>query len=126
MLVSLQNVSFFFGARPIIEAASWQIERGERIGLVGHNGAGKSTVLRMITGAYTIDEGVINKPKDVTIGFFNQDLLSFSSGENILKVGMQAFEKAHEIEKQMEKNWILNPRMKNCWKHIATPYMILN
>lgn len=103
MLVSLQNISFFFGARPIVENASWQIERGERIGLVGHNGAGKSTVLRMITGAYRVDEGVINKPKDVTIGFFNQDLLSFSSDESILKVGMQAFEKAHEIEKEMEQ-----------------------
>lgn len=103
MLVSLQNVSFFFGARPIIENASWQIERGERIGLVGHNGAGKSTVLRMITGAYRVDEGAINKPKDVTIGFFNQDLLSFSSQDSILKVGMQAFERAHQIEQEMER-----------------------
>jgi ATP-binding cassette subfamily F protein 3 len=103
MLVSLQNVSFFFGARPIIENASWQINTGERIGLVGHNGAGKSTVLRMITGAYKVDEGTIAKPKDVTLGFFNQDLLSFSSSETILKVGMQAFEKAHEVEREMER-----------------------
>ncbi|HRO43410.1 MAG TPA: ABC-F family ATP-binding cassette domain-containing protein [Flavipsychrobacter sp.] len=103
MLVSLQNVSFFFGARPIIENANWQINTGERIGLVGHNGAGKSTVLRMITGAYKVDEGAIVKPKDVTLGFFNQDLLSFSSNDSILKVGMQAFEKAHELEQEMER-----------------------
>ena len=103
MLVSLQNVSFFFGSRAIIENANWQINTGERIGLVGHNGAGKSTVLRMITGAYKVDEGAIVKPKDVTLGFFNQDLLSFSSTDSILKVGMQAFEKAHEIEKVMER-----------------------
>ena len=103
MLVSLQNVSFYFGARPIIENATWQINTGERIGLVGHNGAGKSTVLRMITGSYKIDEGTIAKPKDVTLGFFNQDLLSFSSSDTILKVGMQAFEKAHEIEKDMDR-----------------------
>jgi ATP-binding cassette subfamily F protein 3 len=102
MLLSLQNISFFFGARPIIEEANWQIGPGERIGLVGHNGAGKSTILRMIMGQYTPDEGQISKPKDVTIGFFNQDLLSFSSNESILKVGMMAFERAHEIEKQME------------------------
>lgn len=101
MLVSLQNISFFFGSRPIVEEASWQIERGERIGLVGSNGAGKSTVLRMITGAYNVDAGVINKPKDVTIGFFNQDLLSFSTDNSILSVGMGAFERAHEIEKEM-------------------------
>lgn len=103
MLVSLQNISFYFGARPILEDASWQIERGERIGLVGSNGAGKSTLLRLMTGAYKIDAGVINKPKDVTIGFFNQDLLSFSTNDSILMVGMQAFEKAHEIEKELAR-----------------------
>lgn len=102
MLLSLQNVSFFFGARPIIEEANWQIGPGERIGLVGHNGAGKSTILRMIMGQYSAESGQISKPKDVTIGFFNQDLLSFSSDESILKVGMTAFERAHQIEKQME------------------------
>ncbi|MBS1588210.1 MAG: ABC-F family ATP-binding cassette domain-containing protein [Bacteroidetes bacterium] len=103
MLVSLQNVSFFFGARPIIEQANWQINIGERIGLVGHNGAGKSTILRLITGQYSVDEGSISKPKDVSIGFFNQDLLSFSSSDSILKVGMQAFEQAHIVEQEMER-----------------------
>ena len=103
MLISLQNITFSFGARAILEDASWQIGTGERIGLVGSNGTGKSTLLRLMTGAYTPDSGVINKPKDVSLGFFNQDLLSFSSNESILKVGMQAFEKAHEVEKKLEK-----------------------
>lgn len=102
MLISLQNISFFFGSRAILEDASWQINTGERIGLVGANGAGKSTLLRLITGAYVPDGGVINKPKDVTLGFFNQDLLSFSTDNSILSVGMQAFEKAHAIETEME------------------------
>lgn len=103
MLISLQNITFSFGARAILEEASWQIGTGERIGLVGPNGAGKSTLLRLITGAYRIDSGVINKPKDVTLGFFNQDLLSFTTSNSILSVGMQAFERAHEIEKQMNE-----------------------
>ena len=103
MLMSLQNLSFFFGARPILENSNWQINTGERIGLVGSNGAGKSTLLRLMTGAYTPNEGSINKPKDVSLGFFNQDLLSFSTNDSILKVGMQAYEKAHEVEKKMEK-----------------------
>ena len=103
MLMSLQNISFYFGARPILEEANWQISTGERIGLVGVNGAGKSTLLRLMTGAYTLDSGVINKPKDVSLGFFNQDLLSFSTSDSILKVGMQAFEKAMEVEKVMER-----------------------
>jgi len=103
MLISLQNITFSFGARAILEEASWQIGTGERIGLVGPNGAGKSTLLRLITGAYKIDSGVINKPKDVTLGFFNQDLLSFTTSNSILSVGMQAFERAHEIENQMNE-----------------------
>ncbi len=103
MLVSLQNISFYFGSRPILEDASWQIDTGQRIGLVGSNGAGKSTLLRIITGEYKVDSGTINKPKDVTIGFFNQDLLSFSTSASILSVGMQAFERAHEIEKELEQ-----------------------
>jgi ATP-binding cassette subfamily F protein 3 len=103
MLISLQNLSFSFGARKMLEDVNWQIGNDERIGLVGVNGAGKSTVLRLMTGAYSPDGGTINKPKDVSIGFFNQDLLSFSTSDSILKVGMQAFEKAHEIELKMNK-----------------------
>ncbi len=103
MLISLQNITFSFGARAILEDANWQIGTGERIGLVGHNGAGKSTLLRLMTGAYTPEKGSINKPKDVSLGFFNQDLLSFSTNDSILKVGMQAFEKAHKVEQEMER-----------------------
>lgn len=101
MLLSLQNLSFSFGARTMLNEVNWQIGNNERIGLVGVNGAGKSTVLRIMTGMYSPDSGTVNKPKDVSIGFFNQDLLSFSTSDSILKVGMQAFEKAHKIEQEM-------------------------
>jgi ATP-binding cassette subfamily F protein 3 len=103
MLISLQNIYFSFGSRAILENASWQINAGERIGLVGSNGVGKSTLLRLITGAYSVDSGTINKPKDVTLGFFNQDLLSFSTTEPILRVAMQAFEKAHALEQELDR-----------------------
>ena len=46
MLVGLQNVTFEFGARAIIENATWHIQPEERIGLVGYNGTGKSTILK--------------------------------------------------------------------------------
>ena len=101
MLLSLQNLSFSFGARTMLDEVNWQIGNNERIGLVGVNGAGKSTVLRIMTGMYSPESGTVNKPKDVSLGFFNQDLLSFSTSDSILKVGMQAFEKAHKIEQDM-------------------------
>jgi len=102
MLLSLQNLSFHFGSRTILEEVNWQINVGERIGLVGPNGAGKSTLLRLMTGAYMPNAGTISKPKDVSLGFFNQDLLSFSTDDSILSVGMQAFERAKAIEVKME------------------------
>jgi len=102
MLLSLQNLSFHFGSRTILEDVNWQINVGERIGLVGPNGAGKSTLLRLMTGAYSPNAGTISKPKDVSLGFFNQDLLSFSTNDSIHAVAMHAFDKAKEIEAKME------------------------
>ncbi len=101
MLLALNNVSFSFGARKMLDEASWQIGEGERIGLVGPNGAGKSTLLRLIMGEYTIDSGNIQRANDTSIGFFNQDLLSFSTDDSILSVGATAFEKAVAIEKEL-------------------------
>lgn len=98
MLFALNHISFSFGSREILEDASWQIGEQERIGLVGPNGAGKSTLLRLMTGEYKPDAGTIQKANHVSLGFFNQDLLSFSTEESILRVGMTAFEKAIAIE----------------------------
>src|SRR5690606_10679107 len=103
MLMSIQNISFSFGSRTILENASWQIGTNERIGLVGSNGTGKSTLLRLMTGFYTEDSGTISKPKDVSLGFFNQDLWSFCRHDSILNVGMQAYEKAMTIYAEMDK-----------------------
>ncbi len=94
MLLQLNNVSFSFGARQMLEDVNFQIGENERIGLVGPNGAGKSTLLRLIIGEYSIDGGNIQKANDVSIGFFNQDLLSFSTNDSILSVVMTAYEKA--------------------------------
>lgn len=102
MLLALNNVSFSFGARMMLDETNWQIGEGERIGLVGPNGAGKSTLLRIIMGEYALEGGNIQRANDTSIGFFNQDLLSFSSDNSILQVGMTAFEKAVAIEKEME------------------------
>lgn len=102
MLLALNNVSFSFGARKMLDEANWQIGEGERIGLIGPNGAGKSTLLRLIMGEYAHEGGNIQRANDVSVGFFNQDLLSFSTNDSILSVGMTAFEKAAELEKKLE------------------------
>ncbi|MNS45817.1 putative ABC transporter ATP-binding protein YheS [compost metagenome] len=103
MLLALNNITFSFGARTMLDEASWQIGENERIGLIGPNGAGKSTLLRLITGEYRAESGNMQKANDTTLGFFNQDLLSFSTDDSIVSVCMQAYEKAAELEKQIEQ-----------------------
>src|SRR3954470_7306899 len=102
MLLGLQNVTFEFGARTIVEDATWHIQPNERIGLIGYNGTGKSTLLKVLTGEYLPSAGSVEKSRDTTIGFLHQDLLSFDTGDTILEVALGAFEKVLQLEKEIE------------------------
>jgi ATP-binding cassette subfamily F protein 3 len=103
MLLGLQNVTFEFGARVIVEDATWHIQPNERIGLIGYNGTGKSTLLKVFTGQYLPSSGSVEKGKETTIGFLHQDLLSFDTEDSILQVALGAFEEVLLLEKEIEK-----------------------
>lgn len=103
MLLGLQNVTFEFGARLIVEDATWHIQPNERIGLIGYNGTGKSTLLKVFTGEYIPSAGTVEKGKETTIGFLHQDLLSFDTEDSILQVALGAFEEVLLLEKEIEK-----------------------
>lgn len=96
MLV-LNNISFEFGARYLYKDTSWHIKPNEKYGLIGANGTGKSTLLRIITGEYSLSGGELAGRKNLSIGFLNQDLLSYESENNILHVAMEAFEKENQL-----------------------------
>ena len=102
-MLTLNELSFDFGGRYLYSDVNWQIKPGERIGLVGQNGTGKSTLLRIITGEYKPTEGVLSKSKDCTIGFLNQDLLSYESTESIYHVALQAFDKALKLQNEIDQ-----------------------
>jgi ATP-binding cassette subfamily F protein 3 len=102
MLIGLQNVTFEFGARVIVEDATWHIQPGDRVGLIGYNGTGKSTLLKVLVGQYTPSKGTVEKGRDTSIGYLHQDLLSFDTNESILEVAMGAFEKVKQLEKEIE------------------------
>lgn len=101
-MLTLNDISFEFGGRYLYKNATWQINPGEKIGLVGRNGTGKSTLLRIINKEYSIESGEINAIRGLTIGFLNQDLLSFSSDDSIHDVAMGAFAEALAVEKEIE------------------------
>ena len=102
-MLTLNELSFDFGGRVLYKDVNWQIKPGERIGLVGQNGTGKSTLLRIITNEYQPTEGSLSKAKDCTIGFLNQDLLSYESNESIFNVALQAFDKALLLQKEIDE-----------------------
>ncbi|MCY7349355.1 MAG: ABC-F family ATP-binding cassette domain-containing protein [Cytophagaceae bacterium] len=102
-MLSINNLNFYFGSRPLYEGASLHIKPKDRIGLIGANGTGKSTLLRLIDGEYTPDGGSISKAGDCTIGFLNQDLLSYQTNDSILSVAMQAFERENYLQRQIDK-----------------------
>ena len=102
MLLGLQNVTFEFGARTIVEDATWHIQPNERIALIGYNGTGKSTLLKVLTRQYLPNKGTVEQGKETTIGFLHQDLLSFDTDDSILEVAMGAFERVKELEKEIE------------------------
>ena len=102
-MIAITNLSYYLGDRALYDSASLHIKPKQKIGLIGLNGTGKSTLLRLIDGEYQPDEGSISKSGDCSIGFLNQDLLSYQSDESILSVAMQAFERQNQLQVQIDK-----------------------
>lgn len=103
MLAGFNNITFEFGSRVIVADATWHIQPGERIGLIGYNGTGKSTLLKLLVGDYTPSEGTVERGRNTTIGYLHQDLLSFDTNDSILNVALSAFEKIQQLEKEIEE-----------------------
>ncbi|MBP6385183.1 MAG: ABC-F family ATP-binding cassette domain-containing protein [Pseudarcicella sp.] len=102
-MISVNNLSFYFGSRPLYDGANLHIKPKDKIGLIGANGTGKSTLLKLLVGEYQPDAGSISKSGSTSIGFLNQDLLSFQSDESILKVAMMAFERENFLQAEIDK-----------------------
>ena len=73
-MISFANVSKQYGKQVLFVDASFQLNPGEKAGLVGPNGAGKSTLFRMIVGEESADDGVVNVPKKISVGYFRQEV----------------------------------------------------
>lgn len=102
-MLSISNLSYFIGGRALYENANLHIKPKDKIGLVGQNGTGKSTLLKIIHGDYQATTGEVQKAKDCTIGFLNQDLLSYQSDESILNVALAAFKETLALQDEIDK-----------------------
>jgi ATP-binding cassette subfamily F protein 3 len=102
-MLSINNLSYFIGGRPLYENANLHIKPKDKIGLVGQNGTGKSTLLKIINGDYQPSSGEVQKAKDCTIGFLNQDLLSYQSDDSILNVALAAFKETLQLQIEIDE-----------------------
>lgn len=102
-MLEIQNISFEFAGRYLYKDINWTIKPNERIGLVGRNGTGKSTLLKIIHEDIELREGRINKPKQYSIGYLYQDLISFNTDLSIKEVAIQAFEKLQKLQVEIDE-----------------------
>ena len=73
-MISFSNINKQYGKQLVFVEASFQLNSGDKVGLVGPNGSGKTTLFRMIVGEETADDGEVSVPKKVTVGYFRQDV----------------------------------------------------
>lgn len=102
-MISINNIYYGFGDRYIFEDASIHITPNDKMALVGRNGKGKTTLLKLIVGDASVESGIIEMAKDCKIGFLNQDLLSIRSEEPIINVAMEAFGDALYFQRKMDE-----------------------
>ena len=100
-MLNIHNLSVSFQGENLFEEISFRLNAGDRVGLVGKNGAGKSTMLRIIFGEQEYDTGSIAKEKEIEIGFLKQDI-DFIEGRTVLDESYEAFKEIKKLEAQLE------------------------
>ena len=99
-MLNIHNLSISFQGEFLFEEITYRLGAGDRIGLVGKNGAGKSTMLKILAGDLEPDTGQIAKEKDLSIGFLRQDI-DFVEGRTVLEEAYEAFEEIKKLEAQL-------------------------
>ena len=120
-MISIDNLSVEFSARPLFSNISYVINDKDRIALVGKNGAGKSTMLKIIAGLQEPTSGVIAVPRDTSIAYLPQ-VMVLSDECSVLEETEKAFAHIHEIQKELER---LNNQMAERTDYESEEYMKL-
>ena len=102
MLFRLSDIAKSYGGTEVLRGVSFQVNVDEKIGLVGRNGAGKTTVFRMITGAESPDTGDLVKINGLKLGLLDQHV-DFAEGETVHTAALSAFKEIHDIEAEMRR-----------------------
>ena len=101
-MVSVNNLSLYFGGQDIFKNISFMINKGDKIGLVGKNGAGKSTLLKVLAKEQSYNEGNLSISNDLVVGYLMQDL-DFVDSQSVIEEAQTAFENLNQIELMMNE-----------------------
>jgi ATP-binding cassette subfamily F protein 3 len=101
-MLNIHNLSVSFGGTFLFEEVTFRMGAGDRVGLVGKNGAGKSTMLKILAGDFKPDSGQIATEKEVRLGFLRQDI-DFEAGRTVLEEAYQAFTDIQIVERKLEE-----------------------
>ena len=101
-MVSVNNLSLYFGGQDIFKNISFMINKGDKIGLVGKNGAGKSTLLKVLAKEQSYNEGNLSISNDLVVGYLMQDL-DFVDSQSVIEEAQTAFENLNHIELMMNE-----------------------
>lgn len=109
-MITLDNIGFEFGGRWLYRNTTMQIKPGDRIGLVGRNGTGKTTLIRLITGELSPAEGNLSMAKNLKIGWLNQEMQSLPGEQTVIQVALDAFKDVIQMREDIE-TLLANPNL---------------
>ncbi|MBQ9450093.1 MAG: ABC-F family ATP-binding cassette domain-containing protein [Bacteroidales bacterium] len=101
-MISIEDVTVAYGGFVLLDKINFHISESDKIGLVGKNGAGKSTILKLICGLQNPTSGRIDRPKELSIGYLPQ-IMEHHRGRTVLEEAMTAFESTAGIEREIEE-----------------------
>ena len=120
-MISIDNLHVEFAAKPLFSGVSFVVNDRDRIALMGKNGAGKSTMLKIIAGLQQPTEGCVAIPKETTIGYLPQ-VMVLSDGQTVRQEAEKAFAHFHEMQEQLNR---LNDEMLKRTDYESDDYMLL-
>jgi ATPase subunit of ABC transporter with duplicated ATPase domains len=100
-MISFSNINKQYGKQLVFVEASFQLNTGEKVGLVGPNGSGKTTLFRMVVGEEEPDEGSVSLPKKLTIGYFRQDVEEME-GRSVLDEAIAGSGRVGDLHHELE------------------------
>jgi len=101
-MISIENLTVSFGSYNLLDGISFHISESDKIGLVGKNGAGKSTIMKLIVGLQSPTCGRVDKPSGLSIGYLPQ-VMEHHKGRTVMEETLSAFDAINSMEKEVER-----------------------